>query len=393
MREEKSMMCLLKTLDLKVRSLILLWEMTDIADFVLCVVSIVIATITHPLLILKSLIPYLALLVSFALFIFWNDGVVLGDKQNHVATLHLPQLLYLFPFILFFSWPLVLPTCFSIFHAVTRPFFYIYKGVPSTYTPEALDKLKMKIIYTNTAVYIALVAILVIVSKNTIIHPFTLADNRHYVFYIFRYSILRHRYIRELLAPIYLISIVLCYFTLAGPPSISPPTAPASGPNTPSTSTSETKSKSKTATMIGATPSRPAPKSQAMVEEGGIKTSFPFIFLLSTSLCLITAPLVEPRYFILPWIIWRLHLPSPANGPSSFSSKANLRKGKKESGVKARAWLKKGFGKAGKEVQGNWSLWVETAWFLGINAGTGYVFLYWGFEWVQEPGRVQRFMW
>jgi alpha-1,2-glucosyltransferase len=392
MREEKSMMCLSETLDLKVRSLILLWEMTDIADFVLCVVSIAVATITHPLLILKSLIPYLALLISFALFIFWNGGVVLGDKQNHVATLHLPQLLYLFPFILFFSWPLILPTCISVFQAVTRPFFYVYKGFPSTPTPEALDKLKLKIIYTNTAVYIALVAILVIVSKNTIIHPFTLADNRHYVFYIFRYSILRNRYIRELLAPVYLISMILCYFTLADPPSISPsaaPTAPASVPNTSSTSTSETKSNSKTATMIGVSTSRPAPKSQAVVE-GGIKTSFPFIFLLSTSLCLITAPLVEPRYFILPWIIWRLHLPSPSPR-ASVSSKANLRKGKKESGVQA--WLKKGFGKGSKEVRGNRGLWVETAWFLGINAGTGYVFLYWGFEWVQEPGRVQRFMW
>lgn len=38
-------------------------------------------------------------------------------------------------------------------------------------------------------------------------------------------------------------------------------------------------------------------------------------------------------------------------------------------------------------------LWLETMWFLTINLATGYIFLYWGFEWPQEPGKVQRFMW
>ena len=38
-------------------------------------------------------------------------------------------------------------------------------------------------------------------------------------------------------------------------------------------------------------------------------------------------------------------------------------------------------------------LWLETVWFLALNLITGYIFLYWGFEWPQEPGKVQRFMW
>lgn len=38
-------------------------------------------------------------------------------------------------------------------------------------------------------------------------------------------------------------------------------------------------------------------------------------------------------------------------------------------------------------------LWVETLWFVVVNIGTAYVFLYRGFEWPQEPGNVQRFMW
>lgn len=38
-------------------------------------------------------------------------------------------------------------------------------------------------------------------------------------------------------------------------------------------------------------------------------------------------------------------------------------------------------------------LWMETAWFLVINAVTGWVFLNKGFTWPQEPGNLQRFMW
>jgi alpha-1,2-glucosyltransferase len=38
-------------------------------------------------------------------------------------------------------------------------------------------------------------------------------------------------------------------------------------------------------------------------------------------------------------------------------------------------------------------LWLETLWFGVVNAGTMWLFLHRGFEWEQEPGSVQRFMW
>jgi len=41
----------------------------------------------------------------------------------------------------------------------------------------------------------------------------------------------------------------------------------------------------------------------------------------------------------------------------------------------------------------NFPLVLETVWYIAINAVTGYLFLYRGFEWPQEPGKVQRFMW
>ncbi|KAK1074498.1 glucosyltransferase [Friedmanniomyces endolithicus] len=58
---------------------------------------------------LLALAPFVLLAGLFLTFILWNGSVVLGDKANHTATLHLPQMLYLWPFITFFSWPLLLP--------------------------------------------------------------------------------------------------------------------------------------------------------------------------------------------------------------------------------------------------------------------------------------------
>jgi alpha-1,2-glucosyltransferase len=91
---------------------------------------------------------------------------------------------------------------------------------------------------------------------------------------------------------------------------------------------------------------------------------------------MVTAPLVEPRYFILPWVMWRLHLPSSPT-PAMFRQK----RPKLES-EKARA-----------DTITNAPKFLETVWFIIISAVTGYVFLYKGFEWPQEPGKIQRFMW
>jgi alpha-1,2-glucosyltransferase len=302
----------------------------------LCVISVAIAIISKPTLIITRLWPYIVLLISFANFVFWNGGVVLGtspspqysflsslmrrkgDKSNHVATIHLPQMLYIWPFIAFFSAPLILPPAISF--------------TLSLFTSSRPSKPIWKYLLTATYALVTLAVTLVIVKYNTIIHPFTLADNRHYIFYVFRYSILRHPLIRYLLGPVYLICAYLVYLTLSRPSPSSPSPSPAKKDTRPK-------------------------KIQPEQADSGPTTSFVFILLATTALSLVTAPLVEPRYFIIPWVIWRLHVPS----------------------TKGKSY--------------DWRLWAETAWFLVINAVTGYVFLYRGFEWVQEVGRVQRFMW
>ena len=204
---------------------------------------------------------------------------------------------------------------------------------------------------------------LCIVHYNTIVHPYTLADNRHYMFYVFR--ILRyHGVIRYLAVPIYCFCAwaVLCTIGELS--------------NTESYKRSKQHSQSK---------ARPNNKTLKTGSDSRSQTpqlnniTFVLAWLLATSLSLVTAPLVEPRYFILPWIFWRMHI-TGADSPAPDS----LTDHKSDSHGKLSLFL--------DFLQG-YQLWLETVWLLLVNIGTGYVFLYRGYEWPQEPGKIQRFMW
>ena len=280
---------------------------------------------------LQSLVIYVSLLVAFAAFVFWNGGVVLGkfatlllrtlltlagDKSNHVTSIHLPQMLYIWPCIVFFSWPVVLP-------------------VVATMRLNQLPR-----------IWVALSIITVMLAAvhfNTLVHPFILADNRHYVFYVFR-ILLRHPFIKYAAVPIYFGCAWLVIAAL-GEPNLQ-----------------DTDSE--------------VPRMSNYLGVGGqsTRTSFVMVWLASTTLSLVTAPLVEPRYFLIPWLMWRLNVPN-----HTISGKENnYRAGALQQVLSVAAANR---------------LWIETCWYLLINAVTCYVFLYRGFEWSQEPGRVQRFMW
>jgi alpha-1,2-glucosyltransferase len=281
-----------------------------------------------------------------------------GDKSNHVATIHLPQMLYIWPFMSFFSAPLIIPIGISFL-----------QNLASLLLIPLFPRLVQKYLLTSSYIAIALAATLLIVRYNTIIHPFTLADNRHYVFYVFRYTILRHPIIRYVLDPIYVICAYLVYLTLSGPWRLS--------------SSSVLQSK----ITDGKIQKQPENVEIEKKDDGseGPTTSFVIILLTTTALSLITAPLVEPRYFIIPWVIWRLNVP-PLTAPSPAAKHNSKRSRRPSDSVMEfiRYWGWEGH---------DYRLWLETAWFLLINLVTGYVFLYRGFEWPQEPGNVQRFMW
>lgn len=280
----------------------------------------------RPVAIVKAVVPYVILVGLFAVFVLWNGGVVLGDKSAHVATIHLPQMLYLWPYMLFFSAPLVLPTLLrptvGMLPAGLRDL--VERNVTGRAASIGAPSLVAAILFNAFA--------LAAVHFNTIIHPYTLADNRHYVFYVFR-ILLRYPYLKYTAVPVYYTCAWLTVQTLG--------------------STTQSNAKS-------------GPKKQvrASKEDGSTQISWVVVWTAATALSVITAPLVEPRYFIIPWVMWRLHVPS----------------------------LPAAVGKVGR-----WSydlrLVLETVWLLAVNVGVGYMFLYRTFGWESEPGKLQRFLW
>lgn len=263
-----------------------------------------------------------------------------GDKENHVASLHLAQMLYIWPYFMFFSLPMLYPWLLSI-------------CIPRRFLPKSYHQHNARNRLPSLMVSIPIImAMLLVVHYNTIVHPFTLADNRHYMFYVFR-ILLRHWSIKYLAVPIYYIC-AWAVITAFGGPTAQQPTTP----------------RSRTEVRNGLQEKLPPFRAP---EERGNTVPLVLIWLLVTSLSLITAPLVEPRYLIIPWMIWRLHTISPQPDTEKEARKS-----------KHSAWAVDHM---------DHRLVLETLWFWIINVGTGYMFLYRGFSWPQEPGKVQRFMW
>ena len=262
-------------------------------------------------------------------------------------------MLYLWPYITLFSFPLLYPYFLSLSILLPLPQAlrnHLLNALPRPVLPRLLITIPTLTLSTLTVHY------------NTLIHPFTLADNRHYTFYVFRILALRNPVMKYLAVPIYF----LCSWAAIS----------ALGGFEPSKSNDV-----KNAVV------KPKPRTQPVKqnkEKQGTTTSLLLILLLTTTLSLITAPLVEPRYFILPWVLWRLHLPlllSPTTA-SSTSDNSPL------SPISTSTRLITAF----NFLYAN-RLYLETVYFLLINLFTGYVFLHWDFEWPSEPGKVQRFMW
>lgn len=116
-------------------------------------------------------ILYIGLIQMFLTFVYYNGGIVLGDKNSHKLTIHIPQLFYFGLFVLIFLAPYFIDEIKSFVRLVLR----------------------YKIVFS-----IALVLCLICIGVNTLVHPYLLADNRHYTFYfwnrflsrpIFRYGL------------------------------------------------------------------------------------------------------------------------------------------------------------------------------------------------------------
>ncbi|CAI4210937.1 unnamed protein product [Parascedosporium putredinis] len=318
------------------------------------------------------------------------------DKSNHVATVHLAQMLYIWPLVAFFSTPLfpavgihLLDSVFGCKPSVQAP-NVVFKSEAAVGThayttgvegaskttskrSKGAGKADLKPLAEPHLVVLFAGVSASIVKYNTIIHPFTLADNRHYMFYIFRYTIRRPGLFRFYLIVPYIASAVLAYTTLSLGDS-GAEAAPSRFDNHPYALVSSTfvskgdgKSPFKRGSLSNVTTLEDDEGSQLT-----IPTSNALLLLVATALSLITAPLVEPRYFIIPWVMWRLLVPAWStrkyatcvrsvplvNSVASVGTRFDLR------------------------------LVFESLWFLAINIATMSIFLLKPYQWRAEDGTL-----
>ncbi|GAA5941290.1 dolichyl-P-Glc:Glc(2)Man(9)GlcNAc(2)-PP-dolichol alpha-1,2- glucosyltransferase [Sporobolomyces koalae] len=177
----------------------------------------------------------------------------------------------------------------------------------------------------------------------TIAHAFLLADNRHYSFYLWRRIINLNPVSRYLLVPGYLFAATLIY--------------------------------------------------RKLVDSHHMRVSSLVLFTVSTILVLVPTPLIEPRYFLVPFLILRLHLsPSALVAPDSNPSHA-----RRKTALSSRQW----------------KLVLEAGLYVIVHLTTLWLFLEKSFEWTWDPtrtneagggggaperdprelGKKQRFMW
>ncbi|KAJ5484012.1 Dol-P-Glc:Glc(2)Man(9)GlcNAc(2)-PP-Dol alpha-1-2-glucosyltransferase [Penicillium diatomitis] len=366
----------------------------SLQDYFKTAVSFAAVAVRNPISTITSVLPHLIILGAFGVLVLWNGGVVLGHKEYHTAEIHLAQMLYIWPYFAFFSWPILIAPLLNII--LPKKFLpkYVDYGLPE-------NQKKLPSLF---AVLLIVPAMLAIVHFNTIVHPFTLADNRHYVFYAFRILLRIHPAIKYVAVLVYFLCgwaviSALGFSVLPLPPrllQIPSNMKPTSSTDQPQPAVEQrgkevkrnVKSRKTATKQESPKPSQPnpiTPEVLARVQQSLIqrqkhqadvpRVSFVLVLLAATTLSLVTAPLVEPRYFIIPWVIWRLHL--PASVLAAFRQRRP-----RDDEERTRA-----------DLAMNAPRFLETIWFVIVNMVTGYVFLYKGFEWPQEPGKVQRFMW
>lgn len=268
----------------------------------------------------KTLVlPYAVNFSAFLLYLIWNKSITLGDKSNHSAGFHLAQLFYCYLFIAFFSVPL----WFS------SSFFKIYKrrllGSPFQYIIEILG-------------------IMLVIRFFTKVHPFILADNRHFAFYIFKKFLGNPNKVVKylMMAPIYHF-VTYSYFETFRPSE-----------------------------MIFEN-LEPIPIKESVDLPVQLTHISWTALILCTFVTIVPSPLFEPRYYILPYMFWRLFL----------TCNAELLWGEITPAAE---------GQPPVTVSSTKRLALEFFWFMLINFFTLYIFKNRPIVWEDEPF-LQRIIW
>lgn len=177
---------------------------------------------------LSKLVSYVLVGILFLAFVVINNGLVVGDRAAHQASINSPQLFYFFGLVVVFGAP-----------------HWLVFIVP--FMKACLRKWRSLLVISAVA--------FVMIRYNTLVHPYLLADNRHYTFYVWKRVFEYHPAGRFLMIPIYLFGAYVTYRTM-------------------------------------------------------VKTSFLYgcSFLLCCSLVLVPQRLLEIRYFFIPYLLVRLNV-------------------------------------------------------------------------------------
>lgn len=132
----------------------------------------------------KSEIIYMftltGIIFMFISFVYVNGSLVLGDKEAHKPQMHVTQIFYYSIFVLIFSFP------------------YIIKQFVSF-----VDFLK----FHSVIFFLLFFIFSLIVHHFTLVHPYLLADNRHYTFYIWNRFYGKYYVFRYLMVIVYFFSL------------------------------------------------------------------------------------------------------------------------------------------------------------------------------------------
>lgn len=199
-------------------------------------------------------LPFCLNFILFLVYLILNRSITLGDKSNHSAGFHLVQMFYCFTFICFFS----LPLWFS------RNFLLMYKR-----------RCQLK----PVKLFFEIIGIMIVIRYFTKVHPFLLADNRHYTFYLFKRLIgSNSRLIKYLImAPVYHFSTFV-YMEVLRP------------------------------SQFAFEPIAPLPVKDPIDLPIQLSHISWTILMVCTFLTIVPSPLFEPRYYILPFFFWRLFI-------------------------------------------------------------------------------------
>lgn len=135
----------------------------------------------------RNIHAYSVVIALFLIFLIVNGGIVVGDKAAHIAVIHFPQLFYFSLFCLVFAWP-------HFLYFIVPFIKYVWKHI--------------------VFVTILITTMIIVVHVNTLVHPYLLADNRHYTFYIWNRLYQKIPLFRYIVTPVYLFGLYSIFFRI-----------------------------------------------------------------------------------------------------------------------------------------------------------------------------------